>query len=90
MEADILPLVCPDGIISLGNNNQYTLDEAGLIRLQRDVLQAAADREVHFLLHPEEEKPIAARVHTSLKGAYGAWMVGNKLSGVLLKAVLKV
>ncbi len=90
MEADILPLVCSDGIISLGDNSQYTLDETGLIRLQRDVLQAAADREVHFLLHPEEEKPIAARVRTSLKGAYGAWVVGNKLSSVLLNAVLKV
>jgi hypothetical protein len=80
MEADILPLISPDGIVSLGNNSQYTLDEAGLIHLQTDVLQAAVDKEVHFLLHPAEEKPIAARVYTSLKGAYDAWVVGNKLA----------
>jgi glycosyltransferase involved in cell wall biosynthesis len=83
MEADILPLISPDGIVSLGNNSQYTLDEAGLIHLQPDVLQMAVDQEVHFLLHPAEEKPIAARVYTSLKGAYDAWVVGNKLAGLL-------
>jgi len=87
MEADILPLVSPDGIISLGNNSHYRRDEAGLIHLQRDVLQAAVDREVHFLLHPQEEKAIAARVYASLKGAYDAAVVGKKLSGILLKAI---
>jgi hypothetical protein len=83
MEADILPLISPDGIVSLGNNSQYTLDEARLIHLQIDVLQKAVHKEVHFLLHPAEEKPIAARVYTSLKGAYDAWVVGNKLAGLL-------
>jgi glycosyltransferase involved in cell wall biosynthesis len=83
MEADILPLISPDGIVSLGNNSQYTLDEAGLIHLQTDVLQKAVDKEVHFLLHPAEEKPIAASVYTSLKGAYDAWVVGTKLAGLL-------
>jgi mannosylglucosylglycerate synthase len=87
MEADILPLISPDGIVSLGNNSQYVPDEVGLIHLQRDVLQAAVDREVHFLLHPEEEKPIANRVYTSLKGAYDAWVVGNKLAGFLSRAL---
>ena len=86
MEADILPVVSPEGIISLGNNSQYTRDEAGLIHLHRDVLLAAVDREVHFLLHPEAEKPIAARVYTSLKGAFDATVVGKKLAGVLLEA----
>jgi mannosylglucosylglycerate synthase len=87
MKADILPVVSPDGIISLGDNSQYTRDEAGLIRLQRDVLLAAVDREVHFLLHSEEEKPIAARVYTSLKGAFDATVVGKKLADVLSWAV---
>ena len=59
MEADILPLISPEGIISLGNNREYTLDETGLIRLNEEVLQAAIDREIHFLLHPDEEKTIA-------------------------------
>lgn len=87
MKADILPVVSPNGIISLGDNSQYTRDETGLIRLQRDVLQAAVDREVHFLLHPQEERPIAARVYTSLKDAFDATVVGKKLANLLSKAV---
>jgi mannosylglucosylglycerate synthase len=87
MEADILPVVSPDGILSLGNNSQYTRDETGLIHLQRDVLLAAVDREVHFLLYPQAEKAIAARVYTSLKGAFDATVVGKKLVDVLLGAV---
>ncbi len=84
MEADILPLISPSGIISLGNNSQYMRDEAGLIHLQKDVLQAAVDREVHFLLHPEEERQIAARVYSSLKDGYDASVVGEKLADILL------
>jgi mannosylglucosylglycerate synthase len=87
MEADILPVVSPDGIISLGNNSQYVRDEAGLIHVQEEVLQAAVDREIHFLLHPEEEQSIAARVYTSLKGAYDARVVGNKLAAILQQSV---
>lgn len=87
MEADILPVVSPPGIISLGNNSQYALDSIGLIHVQQDVLQAAVDREVHFLLHPQEEQFIAASVYTNLKGAYDAWVVGNTLSNCLLKAL---
>lgn len=87
MEADILPVVSPPGIISLGNNSQYALDSIGLIHVQQDVLQAAVDREVHFLLHPQEEQPMAASVYTNLKGAYDAWVVGNTLSNCLLKAL---
>jgi glycosyltransferase involved in cell wall biosynthesis len=87
MKADILPVVSPHGIISLGDNSQYTRDETGLIRLQRNVLLAAVDREVHFLLHPQEEQPIAARVYTSLKDAFDARVVGKKLANVLSKTV---
>lgn len=83
MEADILPLISPRGIISLGNNSQYTREEAGLIHLQEDLLQAAVDREVHFLLHPEEEMLIAARVYASLRDAFDATVVGSKLADVL-------
>jgi hypothetical protein len=87
MEADILPLISSNGIVSLGNNSQYMHDVAGLIHLQKDVLQAAVDKEVHFLLHPEEERQIAARVYSSLKGAYDASVVGNKLARILLQAL---
>jgi mannosylglucosylglycerate synthase len=87
MKADILPVVSPNGIISLGDNSQYRRDETGLIRLQRDVLLAAVDTEVHFLLHPREEQPIAASVYTSLKSAFDATVVGKKLADVLSKAV---
>jgi hypothetical protein len=87
MKADILPVVSPNGIISLGDNSQYTPDETGLIRLHRDVLLAVEDREVHFLLHPQEEQSIAARVYTSLKDAFDARVVGKKLAHVLSQAV---
>ena len=70
MKADILPVVSPGGIISLGDNSHYTRDETGLIHLQRDVLLAAVNREVHFLLHPEEEQLIATRVYTRLRDAF--------------------
>ena len=87
MQADILPLLPPNGIISLGDNSQYTPDETGLIHLQNDVLQAAVAKEVQFLLHPHEEKSIAAQVHANIKAAYDAWVVGNKLSDVLLQTI---
>ena len=85
MEADILPLISPEGIISLGNNREYTLDETGLIRLNEEVLQAAVDREVHFLLHPDAEKTIAERTCQRLKKAFNAEVVGNQLADLLSK-----
>ena len=87
MQADILPLLSPKGIISLGDNSQYTPDEIGLIHLQNDVLQAAVAQEVQLLLHPQEEKSIAAQVYAYIKAAYDAWVVGNKLAEVLSKAI---
>ena len=86
MEADILPHITLDGIISLGNNSAYTVSEAGLIHLNEAVLQAAVDREIYFLLHPDEEKTIAARTFHSLKQAFDAGVVGGQLSHVLLEA----
>jgi glycosyltransferase involved in cell wall biosynthesis len=83
MEADILPVIGRDGIVSLGNNSQYTLDEEGLVHLREDVLQAAVEREVHFLLHPEEQRQVEARTYARLKGAFDASVVGNKLDALL-------
>lgn len=83
MEADILPVVGSDGIISLGNNSQYTLNESGLICLREDVLQAAVEKEVHFLLYPEEERSIEARTYARLKRAFDASVVGIKLDALL-------
>ena len=87
MEADILPRIARDGIISLGNNSQYTLDEAGLVHLHEDVLRAAVDREVYFLLHPDEERNIAAGTNHRLKEAFDARVVGRYLSDILLGMV---
>lgn len=86
MEADILPLISPEGIISLGTNREYTLDENGLVHLNEQVLQAAVDKEVYFLLHPDEEKTIAARTYQLLKRAFDAEVVGNRLADLLLEA----
>ncbi len=86
MEANILPVVSPSGIISLGNNSDYTLDEIGLVHLKQEVLQSAVDREVHFLLHPVEEKTIAARTYSRMKGTFDAEVVGHHLASLLLKA----
>ncbi len=83
MEADILPVIGRDGIVSLGNNSQYTLDEEGLVHLREEVLQAAVEREVHFLLHPEEQRQVEARTYARLKGAFDASVVGNKLDALL-------
>ena len=83
MDADILPVIGREGIVSLGNNSQYVLDEAGLVHLREDELQAAIEREVHFLLHPEEERLVEARAYANLKGAFDARVVGNKLDALL-------
>lgn len=86
MEADILPRISREGIISLGNNSEYTIDADGLVRLDEAVLQAAVDREVYFLLHPAEEKTIAASTFDRLRQAFDASVVGRELARLLLEA----
>jgi len=86
MEADILPRISREGIISLGNNSEYTIDADGLISLDEAVLQAAADREVYFLLHPTDEKTRAASTLYRLKQAFDASIVGRELARILLEA----
>ena len=86
MEADIFPHISHEGIISLGNNSEYTIGENGLISLDEAVLQAAVDREVYFLLHPAEEKTIAANTFQRLKQAFDASIVGRELARILLEA----
>ncbi len=86
MEADILPRISREGIISLGNNSEYTMDADGLISLDEAVLQAAVDREVYFLLHPAEEKTLAASTFHRLKQAFDASIVGRELARLLLEA----
>ena len=86
MEADILPHISHNGIISLGNNSEYTIDVDGLIRLDEAVLRAAVDREVYFLLLPAEEETIAANTFRRLKQAFDAGVVGRKLARLLLEA----
>lgn len=86
MEADILPHIPSNGIISLGNNSEYILDAAGLIHLDEAVLRAAVDREVYFLLHPAEEKTITAHTFQRLKQAFDARVVGRELARLLLEA----
>jgi glycosyltransferase involved in cell wall biosynthesis len=86
MEADILPHISHNGIVSLGNNSEYTIDADGLIRLDEAVLRAAVDREVYFLLHPAEEKTIAAYTFHRLKQAFNAGVVGRKLASLLVEA----
>jgi len=86
MEADILPRLSREGIISLGNNSEYTIDADGLISLDEAVLQAAADREVYFLLHPADEKILAASTLRRLKQAFDASIVGRELARILLEA----
>lgn len=85
MEADILPLLAPDGIISLGNNSDYALDITGLVHLKEDVLQAAVEREIHFLLHPGEEQRAAQGTRRSLAMAFDAPVVGSRLAELLVK-----
>lgn len=87
MEADILPHISLDGIISLGNTSEYTRDEAGLIHLQKAVLQTAVDREIYFLLHPDEEKTLAARTFRRLKEAFDARIIGRHLSDLFVRAI---
>jgi len=87
MEADILPLLAPDGIISLGHNSDYALDATGFVHLKEDVLQAAVEREIHYLLHPEEEQRAAQRTRRSLAMAFDASVVGSQLSELLVKVL---
>ncbi len=87
MEADILPRISIDGVVYLGNNAQYTLDEIGLTHLETSVLQAAVDRQIHFLLNPDEEMAAATSTRQKLKEAFDAVVVGDQISGFLLKAI---
>ncbi|SRR5579875_517651 len=87
MEADIYPHVPPGGVISLGTNREYVLDENGLVRLQADVLNAAVDQEIYFLLHPAEERAKAAETRQQLKKIFDARVVGKHLSELLLSAI---
>jgi glycosyltransferase involved in cell wall biosynthesis len=84
MQADILPYIPPGGIILLGTNADYTLDEiTGLVHLREYILQEAAEREIHFLLHPDEERRVAAMTYQSLKQAFDAAVVGDQLATLL-------
>lgn len=83
MEADILLLLPPDGIISLGNNANYLLDETGVVHLKEDILQAAVEREIHFLLHPDEEQRAAQGTRHNLASAFDASVVGRHLAHLL-------
>ena len=86
MKADILPRIDPEGVILLGSNSDYILDANGLVHLREDVLQAAVEREIHFLLHPNEEQRVAARTYQRLKEAFEATVVGTQLSALLQKS----
>lgn len=86
MEADILPRITQEGIVYLGTNADYTLDENGLVHLQEHVLHDAVDREITFLLHPDEELRVAATTRRRLKEAFDAQVVGNHISDLLLQA----
>ena len=86
MEADILPRISQEGIISLGNNSEYTMSADGLVYLDEAVLQAAVDREVYFLLHPAEESTLAANTLYRLKQAFDASIVGRELARLLSEA----
>jgi glycosyltransferase involved in cell wall biosynthesis len=82
-ETDILPVVSHRGIVSLGNNKNYTMQPDGLVHVDEPVLQAAVEREVHLLKHPAEEKAIAAGNYQRLKGAFGSHVVGTRLAHLL-------
>ena len=82
-ETDILPVISHRGIVSLGNNTNYTMQPDGLVHVDAQVLQAAVEREVHLLKHPAEEKAIAAGNYQRLKGAFGSRVVGTRLAHLL-------
>jgi glycosyltransferase involved in cell wall biosynthesis len=83
MESDILPRIFSEGVILLGSNRDYVLDDTGLVHLREDVLQAAVEREIHFLLHSDEEQRVAARTYQRLKEAFDATVVGTQLAALL-------
>jgi glycosyltransferase involved in cell wall biosynthesis len=90
MQADILPYIPPGGIILLGTNADYTLDEiTGLVHLREYILQEAAEREIHFLLHPDEERRVAAMTYQSLKETFDAAVVGDQLATLLSEKFLR-
>ena len=85
MEADIYPHIPPGGVITLGTNREYVLDETGLVHVQAQVLYAAVDQAIHLLLHPVEERTRAAETRQQLKAVFDASVVGKHLSALLLK-----
>jgi glycosyltransferase involved in cell wall biosynthesis len=85
MQADIFPRIPEGGIITLGTNADYTLDEVGLVHLREDVLQQAVERTIHFLLQPEEERRLATETRQQLKAAFDARVIGEKLSTLFLQ-----
>jgi mannosylglucosylglycerate synthase len=82
-ETDILPVVSRDGIISLGNNNDYVMQPDGFVHLDETILHAAIDKEIYFLLHPEEEKTTARQSCQRLKRVFDSRAVGRKLADLL-------
>lgn len=84
MAADIFPHIPPGGIVSLGTNSDYELDREGLVHLRPDLLQAATDRAIHFLLNPTEERALATATRQQLKAVFDASVVGKHLSELLL------
>lgn len=85
MEADIYPHIPPGGVIPLGTNRDYVLDESGLVHVRSEVLQAAVDQAMHLLLHPAEERTRAAGTRQQLKAVFDASVVGKYLSAVLVR-----
>lgn len=89
MEADILPRISPEGMILLGKNGDYVLDESGLVHLREELLQAAVEKKIYFLLHPDEEQRVAAGTREELKQAFDARVVGHQLANLLTSSFVK-
>ncbi|HET8844945.1 MAG TPA: hypothetical protein VFN35_25960, partial [Ktedonobacteraceae bacterium] len=83
MEADILPRIPSGGVITLGTNSDYTLDEIGLVHVQEHILHAAVDQAIYLLLHPTEERARADETRQSLKAVFDASVVGKHISRLL-------
>ena len=88
MQADIYPHIPAGGVITLGTNSDYVLDEAGLVHVQADVLRTAVDQVIYFLLHPEEERARAAETRQQLKQVFDARVVGKHLSELLVSVMV--
>ena len=87
MEADILPRISRSGIIYLGTNDDYTLDDDGLVHLREDILAAAAEQAIYFLNHPAEERAAATKTRQQLQTAFDSQVVGGLISDLLIKTI---